>query len=468
MFSPILIERSDCKLLITESDLLDYPGMFVNGTATPKLKGLFAPYPMREEVKGGGFRQWVVVQRENYIARVAGTRTFPWRVIGIAERDGDLLLNDLVYRLASPAKQKDWSWIRPGMSTEEWICASNLRSVDFVSGFNTATYKYYIDFASAFGMPYVMLDAGWSENEDLFKITPGLDLRELATYAKSKNVGLILWTLSMTLDKQLEPALDFFSELGIKAVMTDFMDRDDQKMVQFYQRVAEATAHRKIMVFFHGAFKSAGFERTYPHCITREATLGSEYNIWSDKANPDHDLLLPFIRMASGVMDYEPGFYDNATKAQFRPIAEKVMSQGTRTHQLAMFVVYESPLQMFSGNPSDAWKEPEYTQFLTSLPTTWDNTHVFEAALGRHLLIGRQKGNDWYIGAMNNWEPKEYLLPLNFLTEGDYELTICQDGPNAARNALDYQLVKKTVSRNDKLNIHLAPGGGYVGRLVRK
>lgn len=468
MFSPILVERNDSKLFITESDLLDYPGMFLTGTSSSLFKGLYAPYPLKQDIKGGGFRQWVVVQRAPYLARVAGTRTYPWRVIGIAEKDEDLLLNDLVYRLATPAKAKDWSWVKPGMSTEEWICASNLRGVDFVSGINTATYKYYIDFTSAFGMPYVMLDAGWSENEDLLKITPGLDLRELAAYAKSKNVGLILCTLSMALEKQLEPALAFFSELGVKAIMTDFMDRDDQKMIQFYQRVAEATAQRKMMVFFHGAFKSAGFERTYPHCITREAALGSEYNIWSDKANPDHDLLLPFIRMTSGVMDYEPGFYDNATKSQFLPIAEKVMSQGTRTHQLAMFVVYESPLQMFSGNPSDAWKEPAYTQFLTSLPTTWDDTRVFDAALGKHILIGRQKGNDWYVGAMNNWETKDYQLPLSFLGEGDYEVTICQDGPNASRNAGDYELLKRNVNRTGTLSIHLAPGGGFVARLVRK
>lgn len=269
-FSPVLIDGR-INAVITESDLLDYPGMFLSGTGTNSLKGLFAPYPRTEEVQGGEFKQHVVLSRENYIAKTDGTRSFPWRVIALARNDADLLMNDLVYRLATPAKLQDWSWIKPGISTEEWILGSNIYGVDFESGLNTATYKYYIDFASRFGMQYVMLDAGWSDPNDLFKITDGMNLEEISAHAKSKNISLVFWTLAMTLDRQLDDAMEMFSRLGVKCIMTDFMDRDDQKMLRFYERIARSAAEHKIMVMFHGAFKNAGLERTYPNLITRRS-----------------------------------------------------------------------------------------------------------------------------------------------------------------------------------------------------
>jgi len=466
-FSPVLVDLNHAKLLITESDLLEYPGMFLKGTGKKSLTGEFAPYPAKEEVQGGEFKQWVVLAREKFIAHTKGTRTLPWRVIGISQQDKELLMNDLVYRLASsPAPNKDWSWVKPGISTEEWIIGNNLIDVDFKAGLNTQTYKYYIDFASATGMKYVMLDAGWSDADDLFKINPGMDMEEITSYAKSKNIGLILWTLAMTLDRQMNEILPRFEKWGVKIVMTDFMDRDDQKTVQFYTRIAEATAARKMMVMLHGAFKSAGFERTYPHNITREGILGSEYNIWSDKATPDHDLLIPFIRMPSGILDYEPGFMINANQQTFRPLPDMVMSQGTRIHQLAMFVVYESPLQLFAGNPSLAVKEKGYIEFLGSIPTSWDDTHAIDAKLGDYLVLARRKGNDWYIAAMNDWTPRELEIDLSFLPEGTYQLTAVEDGINAAKNASDYSIKKSTITRNQKMKIKLAPGGGFVGKII--
>lgn len=465
-FTPLLVDGA-VKTIITESDLFDYPGMFIEGTGRSALRGAFAPYPGKEEIQGGEFKQPVVVKRKNYIAKTAGARSFPWRVIIPAKSDADLLLNDLVYRLGSPAAKKDWSWVKPGISTEEWICGINLHGVDFKAGINTATYKYYIDFASRFGMSYVMLDAGWSDYNDLLKITPGLDLKEVAGYAKNKSINLILWTLSMTLERQLEEALAMFNDLGVKVIMTDFMDRDDQKMMQFYQRVAEATARHKIMVMFHGAFKNAGFERTYPHAITREGVLGSEYNIWSNQATPEHDLLIPFIRMVSGPMDYEPGFYVNVNRETFRPLADQVMSQGTRCHQLAMFVAYDSPLQMFSGNPSDALREPEYTAFLLSLPTTWDETKVLDARLGDYLILVRKKGDDWYLTAMTDWTAREFEVDLSFLGDGGFTASICEDGLNAEKYGSDYRMRKEEVDRSKKLKITMAPGGGYVVKLIK-
>ena len=466
-FSPVLVDDITIKTLITESDLSDYPGMFLKGVAGNGLQGEFAPYPASEEIQGGEFKQWVVLKRRNFIAKTHGTRNFPWRVIGISQKDADLLLNDLVYRLATPAAPQDWSWIKPGISTEEWIIGSNLSHVDFKTGINTATYKYYIDFASRFGLKFVMLDAGWSDADDLLKITPGLDLRAVADYAKTKNVDLILWTLSMTLDRQLDKALDMFSSLGIKGILTDFMDRDDQKTVAFYHRIARATAQKKMMVMFHGAFKNAGLERTFPNVITREAVLGSEYNIWSEKATPEHDLLLPFIRMVAGPMDYEPGSYRNANQRTFRSLPDMVMSQGTRVHQLAMLVTYESPLQMFSGNPADGYREPEYTAFMGSLPTTWDDTRVLHAKLGDYLVIARRKGNDWYIGGMTDWTARALEIDMSFLASGEYNMATCEDGINAVKDASDYRMENERVDKSKKVVINMAPGGGYVAKLTK-
>jgi alpha-glucosidase len=466
-FTPVLVDDNTIKSFITESDLIDYPGMFLKGNGANSLTGEFAPYPDQEEIQGGEFRQPVILSRKDYIAKTVGTRTFPWRVIGIAEKDGDLLLNDLVYRLASPPVYTDWSWVKPGISTEEWISGTNLHGVPFKAGINTDTYKYYIDFASRFGMQFVMLDAGWSDYNDLFHITPGLDLEAIAAYAKTKNISLILWTLSMTLDRQLDKALEMFNRLGVKAIMTDFMDRDDQKTVNFYKRIADATAKQKIMVMFHGAFKNAGFERTYPNAITREAVLGSEYNIWSDKASPEHDLLIPFIRMVAGPMDYEPGFYRNANERTFRALPDMVMSQGTRTHQLAMFVAYDSPIQMFSGNPSDAYPEIAFTTYLASIPTIWDDTKVLDAKLGDFLIIARKKENDWYLAAMTDWTAREMNVDLSFLGEGKYRAFTCADGMNATKDASDYSMGYELVDNTKTLPIKMAPGGGYVVKLIK-
>jgi alpha-glucosidase len=463
-FSPVLV-HGKVNVVITESDLWKYPGMFLGGTGRNSLRGVFAGYPAEERVQGGEFKQWVVKKRHDYIARSIGTRTYPWRVIVIAENDKDLLMNDLVYRLASPPEEKDWSWVKPGMSTEEWTMGNNIYGVDFESGLNTETYKYYIDFAAKFGLEYVMLDAGWSAADDLFKITPTMNIQEIADYAKSKNVDLMMWTLSMTLDRQLEEALTQFNKLGVKCIMTDFMDRDDQKTVEFYHRIAEATARHKIMIMFHGAFKNAGFERTYPHAVAREGVLGSEWNMWSEKATPEHNLQIPFIRMIAGHMDYQPGFLTNVNRKTFRAVADKIMSQGTRCHQLAMFVAYESPLHVFAGNPSDALREPEYTTFFTSLPTVWDESVALDGKVGDYLVVARRSGKDWYIAAMSDWTARTIEVDLSFLSEGSFNVTIVKDGVNAEQHGSDYKIVKESLNKTSKLKITMAPGGGYVAKL---
>lgn len=468
-FSPLLIMPADGpKVALTESDLEDYPGMFITGTGSSLLKGQFAPYPKEETIAPGEFPQAIVAQRAGYIARTKGQRAYPWRVLMIAASDKELPANDLVYRLGSPSRVKDISWIKPGKATDEWIIGINLFNVPFKSGINTVTYKYYIDFASRFGFSRIMMDAGWSDYGDLFKINPNINMDEIAAYAKQKNIGLSLWTLALTLDKQLEPALEQFNKWGVDFIMTDFMDRDDQKMVNFYFRIAEACARHKIMIMYHGAFKPAGFGRTYPNAITREGVLGSEYNIWSEKATPEHNLLLPFIRMTAGPMDYEPGILDNATAKTFRPISEKVMAPGTRCHQAAMFIVYESPIQIFSGNPSQGLTEPAFMELLGRIPTTWDTTVVLDGKVGDYIVTARKKENEWFIGAMTDWTAREIKIDLSFLGEGNYEADICEDGVNADRYPSDYLLRKNNVTRNDTLTIKMAPGGGCIMRLYNR
>ena len=469
MFSPALVSTIDnIKIAITESDLLDYPGMFLKGTNNFSLQGDFAPYPEEEKIVEGDYPEMVVTKRADYIAKTTGSRNFPWRVLMIAKHDKKLPENNIVYRLATPSRLKDVSWVHPGKCTDEWIIDVNLFNVTFKSGVNTASYKYYIDFAKRFGFDRIMMDAGWSDTKDLFKINPNINMDAIAAYAKEKGIKLSMWTLSMTLDKQLDSALDQFNKWGVDFIMTDFIDRDDQKTVNFYQRITEACAAHHLMIMFHGAYPPKGFNRTYPNNITREGVLGSEYNAWSDKPTPEHDLILPFTRMLAGPFDYEPGILDNATKAQFRPIWGKVMSQGTRCHQLAMFVVYDNPLQIFSGNPSQGYMEPKFMELLGSIPTTWDTTMILDAKVSDYIITARRKGEEWFIGGMTDWSSRNFTIPLDFLSEGNYEATVCEDGINSDRYPSDYSIKIFEATNKDSIQIQMASGGGYLLRLRKK
>lgn len=475
-YSPVLIGGGEeVKIAITESDLEDYPGMFLQGTGTNAIEGLFAPYPLETKMTDGEFPQEVVTKRANYIAKTKGTRNFPWRVFIIAKEDKDLPGCDLVYRLASPAKIKDVSWINPGKGTDEWIIGINLFNVPFKAGINTATYKYYIDFAKQFGLQRIMMDAGWSHYKNLFDITPEINMDTIAAYAKSKGIKLSMWTLCSTLDKQLDSALDQFNKWGVDFIMTDFMDRDDQPMVNFYDRISKACADKKIMIMFHGAYPMKGYNRTWPNNVTREGILGSEYNIWSDKPTPQHNVTLPFTRMLAGPMDYEPGILDNATKEQFRPIGKKVMSQGTRCHQLAMFVVYDSPVQIFAGNPSQGMMEPEFMKFLGEIPTTWDETKILSGKVGEYIVTARRKGDDWWVGGMTDWEARPISFQIDFLW-GNYEQVFISDGVNAANYPSDYSIIKSErefeTGPHSPMNITIepgmAPGGGFIIKYKKK
>lgn len=470
-YSPVLIiPGSNPKIAITESDLEDYPGMFVTGTGTAALKAVFAHYPLELKTNWALYSQSVVSKRADYITRTKGSRTFPWRILMISEEDKSLPSNDMVYRLASPSRVKDVSWIKPGNITDEWIIDLNLYNVPFKAGRNTASYKYYIDFAKRFGFDRIMMDAGWSDNNDLLKVVPEINMDTLVAYAKEQGVKIAMWTQALTLNRQLDSALDQFNKWGVDFIMTDFIDRDDQLSVDFHKRVAEACAAHKIMIMFHGTYPPKGFNRTYPNAVTREAVLGSEYNMWSDKPSPDHDLLLPFTRMLAGSMDYEPGMLTNMTKKNFRNIDGYVMSQGTRCHQLAMLAVYDNPMQFFAGNPSQGFMEPAYMELWGSIPTTWDETKILDARVGEYIITARKKDGNWYIGGMTNWTERDVPINFDFLDEegSSYKATICKDGINAERYASDYVIDSFEVKKGDNFSIHLAPGGGFLIKLIKQ
>ena len=468
-YTPVLVvPKSNPKIAITESDLEDYPGMFLNGTGSSALKGVFAKYPLEEKVSVGDYPQALVTKRADYIAKTKGTRSFPWRVLIIADEDKQLPSNDIVYRLGSPSRIADASWIQPGKATDEWIINVNLFNVPFKSGINTASYKYYIDFAKQFGFSRIMMDAGWSDNLDLFKINPDINMDTIVQYAKEKGIKISMWTLAHTLNRQLDSALERFNKWGVDFIMTDFIDRDDQKTINFYYRIAKACAEHKIMIMYHGTCPQKGFNRTYPNNITRESVLGSEYNMGSDKASPPHDVILPYTRMLAGPFDYEPVVFNNATKKGFRAIEGMVMTQGTRSHQLAMFIVYDNPMQIFAGNPSQAAQEPEFTALLGSLPTTWDETNIIDGKVGEYLVTARQRGDNWFIGAMTDWSARDIEIKFDFIGEGNYKAVICKDGVNAEKYPADYILMQSTVKKNDTIKFHLAPGGGFFIRLQKQ
>ncbi|CAN5377804.1 glycoside hydrolase family 97 protein [soil metagenome] len=459
---PLLVEASGgIKVLLTEADLLDYPGVYLVPSENG-LRGAIPAYPKHAEVGGDRNFNVVVKERENFIARTKGTRTFPWRVSIIAHEDKELLHNHLVYLLSTPSRLPDVSWIQPGKVAWDWWNALNLSGVDFRTGFNTETYKYFIDFAAKNGIEYVNLDEGWSNQFDLMEVATELDMPEVINYAQQKNVKLILWCIWHVLDRQMQEALNQFTEWGIAGVKVDFMDRDDQVVVNFYERLAVETAKRNLIVNFHGAYKPTGLRRTYPNVINREAVMGLEYLKWSDKVTPEHNVTIPFIRMAVGPMDYTPGAMRNAAIGNFQPIFENPMSMGTRCHQLAMFVAYDAPLQMLADAPTAYEQEPEVLEYLAKVPTVWDETRVIDGKIGDYLIMARRKGDTWYLAAMTDGESREISVSLDFLNEGSFKADIFVDGMNADRQGQDYRKLNKNVDKNTAEEIRLAPGGGWV------
>jgi alpha-glucosidase len=463
--SPLLVDLGNGKkAAIIEAELEDYPGMFLtrSNQAQQGLQGAFAHYPKEERLGGFNKMNYMVAKREPYIAITNGTRNFPWRAIIISESDKELANNDMVQKLSAPSQIADISWIKPGKVAWDWWNDWNISKVDFKAGINTETYKYYIDFASKNNIEYVVLDEGWSEETDMLKVSPNMNIAELISYGKQKNVGIILWASWYALNQVLDDAFSQYSKMGVKGFKIDFMDRDDQKMVKSIYDIAKKAAYYKLLVDYHGMYKPTGIQRTYPNIVNFEGVKGLENAKWTPNDDmPRYETSIPFIRMLAGPMDYTPGAMRNATRADFRPSNSMPMSQGTRCHQLGMYVVYEAPLQMLADNPTAYMKEQESTSFISQIPTTFDETIALDGKVGEYVAIARRKGNTWFVGGLTNWSAREMTIDLSFLDKGTFSAEIFKDGINAEKDATDYKREIVKVTSTDKLILSMANGGGF-------
>jgi alpha-glucosidase len=468
---PVLF-RSDqhINILVTEADLFDYPCLFLEKTAERSFTAKFPKVVLETRPEGGvSDRNQDILKEADYIAKTKGKRTFPWRVFCISDNDNDLLTNDLVFQLSRPLIPEKTDWLKPGKVAWDWWNALNVYGVDFKSGINTKTYKYYIDFASEYGLEYIILDEGWSTSTtDIMGYKPQVNVEEIIKYGDEKGVGIILWVLWKPLDDNLKEVLDLYKKWGVQGIKVDFMQRADQYMVHYYEKVAREAAEREMIVDYHGAFKPAGLRRAYPNVVNYEGLKGLENTKWSKDITPEHDVTLPFIRMVAGPMDYTPGAMDNAHMKNFAARNSRPMSMGTRCHQIAMYVIYESPLQMLCDNPSNYYREKECTEFISKIPTVWDETIVFESKVAEYLALARRNGETWYIGAMTNDTERDINISFSFLQDGDYNIEIIRDGINADRMAQDYEKIEQVISNKDAMKIHLASGGGWAAIISKK
>jgi len=452
---PLLVEMPETGLwaALLEADLTDYAGLYVGGVAgrPGALAAKLSVPPTR---------------RADQAVIGKTPKATPWRVLMVGADPARFIeTNDIVLNLNPPCAIVNTSWIQPGKAAWDWWSGSYAEGVPFEPGMNTATMMHYIDFAARHGLEYMLVDDGWAPPDaggrltDILRWKPEVAVPAIIAYGKTKGVKTLLWVEWRALDKVMDKAMALFEEWGAAGIKVDFMNRDDQEMVNFYEKVVRKAAEHKLMVDFHGAYKPTGLRRTYPNLLTREGVMGLEYNKWSGRVTPGHDVTLPFTRMLAGPMDYTPGGFRNATRDAFEARNVAPMTQGTRAHQLAMYVVYESPLVMVSDYPG-AYEGQPGMEFIKRAPTVWDETKVLTGSPAEHVAIARRKGDAWYIGAMTDWEARELDLPLDFLGSGEFEATVFADGPDAAEAARSLGITKATVTAGDRLPLKLAPGGG--------
>lgn len=472
IFLPMSVETNQgIKIGLSEAALESYPGLYLKGNRSNDLTGVFAPYPKKEVQGGHNNLQMLVTEREDYIAKLDGPRGLPWRVAVIAPDDKVLAETNLSYLLAEPSRVKDISWIKPGKVAWEWWNDWNLGGVDFHTGVNNDTYKAYIDFAARNGIEYVILDEGWAVNKkaDLMQVVPEIDVKELVDYGKDKGVGIILWAGYWAFDRDMEAVIKHYADLGVKGFKVDFMDRDDQKMTDFNYRAAETAAKYGLLLDLHGTHKPAGMNRTYPNVLNFEGVNGLEQVKWA----PDtldmmkYDVQIPFLRQMAGPMDYTQGAMLNASRRNFKASNSEPMSQGTRTHQLALYMIFDSPLTMLCDSPTNYDREPESRDFIAAVPTVWDETRILDGKMGEYIVTARRKGDTWWIGGITDWTPRDIEIDLSILDEGTHKAEIFTDGANAHRLGRDYKRTEKMVDRLTKLPVHLAPGGGVALKITK-
>ena len=461
---PLLAKLPGGKsLLIADYNAFDYPGMMLYPADGNRLEAYFAAAPLAQHQGGHNNLQMLVDSRHPYIARTAGTRAFPWKMMLVATTDAQLLTCNVPVCLADESKIHDTSWIKPGKVAWDWWNAWNLKGVDFRTGVNNDTYRYYIDFAARHGIEYVILDEGWAVNKkaDLMQVVPEINLEQLVAYASERGVGLVLWAGYKAFARDIEGVCAHYAKMGIKGFKIDFMDRNDQDVVRFLEDAARIAAKHHLFVDFHGVCPPAGLQHTWPNVLNFEAVAGLEQVKWSTFEQYDevrHETLLPFIRQTVGPMDFTQGAMRNATRANYYKCYTQPMSQGTRCRQLALYMILESPFNMLCDAPTSYEANEECTRFIAAIPTVWDETRVLHAELGKCVVEARRKGNTWWIGGITDWDERDVELDLGFLQ--GRQMTIFTDGVNADRNAEDYR-VQTSATVPATLKVHLAPGGGF-------
>ena len=496
-FLPATVDCGTAKVTILETDVIDYPGMFVLPNQAPSgeskasygLKADFAHFPKTFDYYPWR-KQKYVTSSEDYIAKGSGSRHFPWRILAITRDDCDMPTNTLAYQLASPSRIKgDTSWIRPGKVAWDWWNDWGISNVDFKAGINQRTYQHYIDFASRHHLEYIILDEGWytPQSGDMLTVIPELDLPALVRYGEQRGVGIILWTVFNVLDSQLEEACKKYADMGIKGFKVDFLDRSDQEGMQMIYRIAERCAAHHLVLDYHGIFAPQGINRTYPNVINFEAVFGMEETKWTTRAEvtrggkttsepskdmPLYDVTFPFIRGMAGYVDFTPGGMRNATKADFQPVYNNPMTMGTRCHQLAHYIVHDSPLTMLADAPTAYEREPKCTSFIASLPTVYDEMRVIGGRMGEYIIVARRKGNNWYVAGETNWDAREVTIDPSFLPDGTYDVTAFTDGINADKAATDFSSFTFTISKaqllNQELKVRMASGGGFAASLIKR
>ena len=465
-FLPVWVDcGKDGKVCLTETNLESYPGLYLLAQGDETLQGVNAPYPKTMKQGGHNMLQELVSEGEDYIAKISGPRTFPWRIAVVAKEDKDIAASTLGYQLGEPSRVSDYSWIKPGKVAWDWWNDWNLSGVDFRAGINTETYKYYIDFAAQKGIEYVILDEGWAVNlkADLLQIVPEIDLKRIVDYGKQKGVDIILWAGYYAFNRDMENVCKHYSEMGVKGFKIDFMDRDDQLMTEFMYRAAATCAKYHLLADFHGTYKPSGLNRTYPNVINFEGVHGLEQMKW-EPATCDqlkYDVTIPYIRQLAGPMDYTQGAMLNGGIRNYFPVNSEPMSQGTRCHQLGLYVVLDSPLNMLCDSPTNYLKEPECTDFIAKIPTIWDETRILDGKVGEYIVTARRSGNTWYVGGLTNREARDLNVDLSFLN--GKQMQLFRDGVNADRKGADFKLISERI--DNKLQIHLAPGGGFAAKI---
>ena len=471
VYLPLLVQYPDgVCVCVTESDLRDYPGwnLYRDGKDAVRLSPWMAQVPVSRTVEDNQ-RQRLVKEREPWLAETAGTRTFPWRVFIMADQPVKLIESDLVYALAKPCAQADtFGWVKPGKVAWDWWNDWNVSGVPFRAGCNTATYKYYIDFAQKNGIEYVIFDEGWSVSLKIMEIHPDVDVPELIRYADARGVGIILWCSWPQLVGRQHEVFKRYADMGAKGFKIDFMDRDDQFVVKFLEETANIAASYKLLVDYHGMFKPTGLQRTCPNIVNFEGVHGLEQLKWENGSDfPAHDCMIAFTRMVAGPLDYTPGSMLNQTRKGFKANYTQPTSQGTRVHQMALMTLFEAPLQMLCDTPTQYIRNQACTDFMVKVPTVWDETVGLLGAVDEYVAVARRKGDVWHLAVIGNWEPRELTLDLDFL-KGAYRAEIFADGINADRDATDYTREVRTVRGGTSLTVRLSSGGGWTARLTPK